>query len=88
MCFISDDIKILKTGFKEVSVAFLWKSNHEHSWCICKTTMYSMYACKCFCPIVATVHTTAANPIPFSLQPEITQQTKNEAHSCQPINAE
>lgn len=24
---------------------FLWKINHEHSWCICKTSMYVQYAC-------------------------------------------
>lgn len=36
---------------------FLWKINHEHSWCICKTTMYVQYACKC-CPGVARVHLT------------------------------
>lgn len=34
----------------------LWKINHEHSWCICKTTMYVQYACKCCCPGVARVH--------------------------------
>lgn len=37
---------------------FLWETNHKHFWCICKTTMYVQYACKCRCSGVAKVHST------------------------------
>lgn len=67
MCFILDNIKILKTGFREVSVAFFVEIK---SWTLLVYlwtyhVQYSMYACKCFCPIVATVHTTQLTLIPW-----------------------
>lgn len=70
-------IYILRWGLKK-SVAFLWKTNHELSWCICKTTMYVQYACKCRRPGVATVHLSP----PHSAPPfEIHAKLKKFAHS-------
>lgn len=57
-------IYILRWGLKKNLWHFVENKSWTLSWCICKTTMYVQYACKCRCPGVATVHLTPPHSAP------------------------
>ncbi len=72
MCFFSFVVYIYKNdGVLKKKNLWLFVENKSWtlSWCICKTTMYVQYACKCRCPGVATVHLTLRTQLQSSLLP-------------------